>query len=157
MGFAVSAVLASAALKDSPYFLAFTGDGSFTMNPQILIDGPEFGVRGCILLLDNNRMAAISSLQMAQYGREFATRNETAIDYLQWAQSVPGLLALDGGTRPEDLTNALDRAFLHPGLSLIHLPVYYGPHPLGGLGAFGRWNVGNWVEETQTLRHQIGL
>ena len=40
-----------------------TGDGSFTMNPQILIDGGEHGARGCILLLDNGRMAAISGLQ----------------------------------------------------------------------------------------------
>ncbi len=157
MGFAVSALLASAALEAPPFFLAFTGDGSFTMNPQILIDGPEHGARGCILLLDNNRMAAISGLQMAQYDREFATFHKHPVNYLQWGRSIPGLLALDGGTQPDSLKNALDRAYAHPGFSLIHLPVYYGSHPLGGLGVFGRWNVGNWVQETQTLRHQIGL
>ena len=32
------------------------------------------------------------------------------------------------------------------------MPVYYGPDPLGGLGAFGRWNVGNWVRDVQALR-----
>jgi 3D-(3,5/4)-trihydroxycyclohexane-1,2-dione acylhydrolase (decyclizing) len=37
------------------------------------------------------------------------------------------------------------------------LPVYYGPDPLGGMGVFGRWNVGNWCDEVQTLRHEIGL
>jgi 3D-(3,5/4)-trihydroxycyclohexane-1,2-dione acylhydrolase (decyclizing) len=42
-------------------------------------------------------------------------------------------------------------------MSLIHLPVYYGKNPLGGLGVFGHWNVGNWVQDTQTLRHKIGL
>jgi 3D-(3,5/4)-trihydroxycyclohexane-1,2-dione acylhydrolase (decyclizing) len=52
---------------------------------------------------------------------------------------------------------ALERAGKHPGLALIHLPVYYGPHELGGMGVFGRWNVGNWCEETQSLRHEIGL
>jgi hypothetical protein len=40
---------------------------------------------------------------------------------------------------------------------LIHLKVYYGPDPLGGMGVYGRWNVGNWSEEVQALRHKIGL
>ena len=157
MGFAVSAILASAAMETPPYFLAFTGDGSLTMNPQILIDGAEHGARGCILLLDNNRMAAISGLQTAQYEQEFATWNSNPIDYLKWAESEPGVLALPGGTTPEELISALDQAYNHKGLSLIHLPVYYGDDPLGGMGVFGRWNVGNWVEGTQGLRHEIGL
>jgi hypothetical protein len=25
------------------------------------------------------------------------------------------------------------------------------------LGAFGRWNVGNWCADTEALRHEIGL
>ena len=29
--------------------------------------------------------------------------------------------------------------------------------PLGGMGVFGRWNVGNWCESPQALRHDIGL
>ena len=157
MGFAVSALLASAAASEPFYGLAFTGDGSLTMNPQILIDGVEHGARGCILLLDNGRMAAISGLQEAQYGHEFATRNTLQVDYLAWARSVPGLLALAGGRSPQALQAVLEQAFAHPGLSLIHLPVYYGPDPLGGMGVYGRWNVGNWCDEVQALRHQIGL
>lgn len=157
MGFAVSAILASAAMETPPFFLAFTGDGSFTMNPQVLIDGVEHGARGCILLLDNNRMGAISALQQDQYGHEFATSNRQTIDFLKWAASVPGVLPLDGGTSPAELRGALDQAYEHAGLSLIALPVYYGPDPLGGMGVFGRWNVGSWVEDTQALRHKIGL
>ena len=45
----------------------------------------------------------------------------------------------------------------YPGLSLIHIPVYFGLDELGGMGVFGRWNVGNWVQATQALRHKIGL
>ena len=45
MGFAVSALLATG-VSSKPFFgLALTGDGSFTMNPQILIDGVEHGAR----------------------------------------------------------------------------------------------------------------
>lgn len=157
MGFAVSALLASAAMESPPYFLAFSGDGSFTMNPQVLIDGIEHGARGCILLLDNNRMAAISGLQQDQYECEFATWNREPIDYLKWAGAVPGVLALHGGFSPEELLASLEEAYGYDGLSLIHVPVYYGTDPLGGMGVFGRWNVGNWVKDTQALRHKIGL
>lgn len=157
MGFAVSALLATGVASKPIYGLALTGDGSFTMNPQILIDGAQYGARGCILLLDNGRMGAITGLQEAQYGQGFATWNTLKVDYLAWARAVPGLLALDGGRRPDELRNALEQAGNHPGLSLIHLPVYYGPDPQGGMGVYGRWNVGNWCEDVQKLRHEIGL
>jgi 3D-(3,5/4)-trihydroxycyclohexane-1,2-dione acylhydrolase (decyclizing) len=157
MGFAVSALLATGVASKPFYALALTGDGSFTMNPQILIDGAEHGARGCILLLDNGRMGAITGLQNDQYGQGFATWNTVHVDYLAWARSVPGLLALDGGRKPETLAAALDKAGKHIGLSLIHVPVYFGPDPLGGMGVYGRWNVGNWCDEVQKMRHKIGL
>ncbi len=157
MGFAASALLATA-LADTPFYgLAFSGDGSFTMNPQILIDGVEHGARGCILLLDNRRMGAISALQSAQYGADFATWDGVVVDYVGWANSIAGVQGLYGGNAPEDLLIALEKAHAYGGLSLVHVPVYYGDNELGGLGAFGRWNVGNWVEATQALRHEIGL
>ena len=127
------------------------------MNPQILIDGVAHGARGCILLLDNRRMGAISALQEAQYGAAYATWDEVVVDYVGWARAVQGVAAFDGGRSTGALRSALDQAYAHDGLSLIHVPVYYGTHPLGGLGAHGRWNVGNWVEDTQALRHEIGL
>ncbi|MHC1740073.1 MAG: thiamine pyrophosphate-dependent enzyme [Anaerolineaceae bacterium] len=157
MGFAVSALLASAASSKPFYGLALTGDGSFTMNPQILIDGAEHGVVGCILLLDNGRMGAISGLQQDQYGAEFASWNTMRVDYIAWAKAVPGVLALSGGDSPESLITALTQASNHPGLTLIHVPVYFGSDPLGGMGVYGRWNVGIWSEEVQNLRHEIGL
>jgi len=157
MGFAVSALLSTAAADRKFYGLAFTGDGSLTMNPQVLIDGVQHGARGCILLLDNRRMAAITGLQMAQYGREFATSDSVEVDYLAWARSIKGILALDGGASMNSLQEALERAYAHDGLSLVHVPVYSGDNDLGGMGVFGRWNVGNWCESTQALRHDIGL
>jgi 3D-(3,5/4)-trihydroxycyclohexane-1,2-dione acylhydrolase (decyclizing) len=157
MGFAVSALLATG-IGSKPFkALAITGDGSFTMNPQILIDGVEHHAHGCILLLDNGRMGAITGLQQDQYGKEFATWNTIKVDYLSWAKSVPGILALDGGDSPESLKHALELAGKHDGISFIRVPVYFGSDPLGGMGVFGRWNVGNWSEEVQSLRHKIGL
>lgn len=157
MGFAVSALLATGTASRPFYGLAFTGDGSFTMNPQVLIDGAEHGARGCIFLLDNGRMAAISGLQNDQYGRDFATANHIQVDYLAWASAVPGVLSLDAGVTLESLRAALEKAGKYPGLSMIRVKVYYGPNEMGGMGVFGRWNVGNWCEETQRMRHEIGL
>ena len=157
MGFAVSSLMATAMTSTPFYGLALTGDGSFTMNPQILIDGVEHGAQGCILLLDNRRMGAISGLQSAQYDAVYATSDQVTVDYVAWAHAIQGVQAFHGGYTTESLITSLDAAHSHGGLALIHVPVYFGPNPLGGMGVFGRWNVGNWCEATQALRHKIGL
>jgi 3D-(3,5/4)-trihydroxycyclohexane-1,2-dione acylhydrolase (decyclizing) len=157
MGFAPSALLASG-LADRPrYGIAFCGDGSFFMSPQVLLDGVEHGVRGMVLLLDNRAMAAVGVLQEAQYGGEFRCRDSVAVDYVRLASSVSGVKALDGGRTPDALRAALREAHGYPGLSLVHVPVYSGPDPLGGMGAFGSWNVGNWCEEVQARYHAMEI
>ena len=70
--------------------IAFCGDGSFMMNPQILIDAVVHRVRGMVVIFDNRRMGAISSLQQAQYGHEFGTNDHVAVDYVAMAHSVEG-------------------------------------------------------------------
>jgi 3D-(3,5/4)-trihydroxycyclohexane-1,2-dione acylhydrolase (decyclizing) len=157
MGFASSAVLSSGLTEQPFYPLAFSGDGSFMMNPQILIDAVEHNAKGCILILDNRRMAAISSLQMDQYGIDFATNDSVKVDYVRLAGSITGVNAIHGGYNRKSLIAALEAARKYSGLSVIHLPVYYGSDALGGVGTYGRWNVGPWSEKTQQLRHQIGL
>ncbi|MCC0014786.1 MAG: thiamine pyrophosphate-binding protein [Rhodobiaceae bacterium] len=149
MGFAVSALLASAAAEAPRYGVAFTGDGSFMMNPQILIDGVEHGAKGMIVLFDNRRMAAITGLQQAQYDNEFRTNDGVPVDYVQLASSVSGVKAVFGGHDAESLRAALADARAHDGLSLVHVPVYAGTDPIGGMGAYGSWNVGNWVADVQ--------
>ena len=149
MGFSVSALLASGVADEPRYGVAFTGDGSFMMNPQILIDGVEHGVRGMIVLFDNRRMAAITGLQHAQYGEEFRTNDQVAVDYVQLASSVAGVKAVFAGYDQDELRKALDEAGKYDGLSLVHVPVYAGTDEIGGMGAYGSWNVGNWVDDVQ--------
>ena len=157
MGFAVSALLASAIADKPRYGIAFTGDGSFMMNPQILIDGVEHGVRGTIVIFDNRRMAAITGLQMAQYGAGFRTNDRVAVDYVRLAGAVTGINAMHGGWTADELKSALQAAHAHDGLSVIHVPVYAGDHELAGLGAWGQWNVGNWCEDVQREWMEQGL
>ena len=57
----------------------------------------------------------------------------------------------------EEAVHFLESAIRGGGLSLIHVPVYFGDDPLGGLGAFGRWNVGPWVHDVQAMRHDLAL
>ena len=138
-------------MADKPrYGIAFTGDGSFMMNPQILIDAVEHGVRGTIVIFDNRRMAAISGLQMAQYGADFRTNDRVAVDYQKLASAVSGVMAISAGDSANSLRAALKTAQGYGGLSVVHVPVYCGPDELGGLGAWGEWNVGNWCDDVQS-------
>jgi 3D-(3,5/4)-trihydroxycyclohexane-1,2-dione acylhydrolase (decyclizing) len=157
MGFAVSALLASAMAENGTYSIAFTGDGSFMMNPQILLDGVQHRVKGMIALFDNRRMAAISGLQNAQYGQDFATDDAVEVDYVQLSEACKGVKAFHGGYSPEELRAALEKAHVHDGLSVVYIPVYCGDDEMGGLGVFGSWNVGNWCESVQQEKHRIGF
>jgi 3D-(3,5/4)-trihydroxycyclohexane-1,2-dione acylhydrolase (decyclizing) len=157
MGFAASALLASAIAEEPRYCIALSGDGSFIMNPQILVDGIAHGVRGAVVVLDNRRMAAISSLQIDQYGRDFATSDEVAVDFVAMASAIRGVNAIFGGFERGSLEAALERAHQYAGLSLIHVPVYWGSDPRGGMGAYGRWNVGDWCDEVQDRYHSQSL
>jgi 3D-(3,5/4)-trihydroxycyclohexane-1,2-dione acylhydrolase (decyclizing) len=119
------------------------------MNPQILIDAVEHGARGMVVIFDNRRMAAITGLQIAQYGTGFRTNDAVAVDYVKLASAVDGVRAIFGGDDADALRKALRDAHAHPGLSVVHVPVYCGPDERGGLGAWGDWNVGNWCERVQ--------
>jgi 3D-(3,5/4)-trihydroxycyclohexane-1,2-dione acylhydrolase (decyclizing) len=110
-----------------------------------------------IVVFDNRRMAAISGLQLAQYGKEYRTSDSVAVDYAAMANAVRGVLGVWGGTTLAALRQALDRAHAHPGLSLVHVPVYGGADPEGGMGAYGDWNVGNWCERVQALYHRQSI
>ncbi len=149
MGFAPSALLASALADEPRYSVAFCGDGSFMMNPQVLIDAVEHGLRGMIVIFDNRRMAAITGLQIAQYGEGFRTNDWVVVDYVRLASAVAGVKAVHGGFDAEALRRALREARAHDGLSVVHVPVYCGPHEFAGLGAWGQWNVGNWCADVQ--------
>ena len=91
----------------------------------------------------------IAGLQLAQYKNEFRTNDHVAIDYKKLASSVAGVLAVSGGADAGSLRAALKTAYAHNGLSVIHVAVYCGPDELGGLGAWGEWNVGNWCDDVQ--------
>jgi 3D-(3,5/4)-trihydroxycyclohexane-1,2-dione acylhydrolase (decyclizing) len=150
MGFAVSGLMAGAHAAAPRYTIAFTGDGSFMMSPQVLIDAVEHRVRGMIVIFDNRRMAAITGLQLAQYNAEFRTNDGVAVDYVHLASAVRGVRAIAGGDDASTLRRALEEARAHDGLSVVHVPVYAGADERAGLGAWGQWNVGNWCEDVQS-------
>jgi 3D-(3,5/4)-trihydroxycyclohexane-1,2-dione acylhydrolase (decyclizing) len=149
MGFAVSSLLASG-LADAPrYAIAFSGDGSFTMNPQVLVDAVEHGARGMVVIFDNRCMAAIGALQREQYGCEFKINDNVSIDFVRLASSISNVSAVFGGYDIASLKQALQQAYRPDGISVVHVPVYAGVDEMGGLGAWGDWNVGNWCNAVQ--------
>ena len=103
-----------------------------------------------IVIFDNRRMAAITGLQLAQYGIEFRTNDRVAVDYrAARRRGVGRACAASAATMPTSLRAALKAAHAHDGLSVVHVPVYAGPDERGGLGAWGQWNVGNWCDDVQ--------
>jgi len=153
MGFAVSAIVAGGIAETPAYTIAFTGDGSFMMNPQVLIDAVEHNAEGMIVIFDNRRMAAISGLQLAQYSNDFRTNDGVAVDYVRLASAISGVKAIDGSGDTTALKEALQQARSHKGLSVVHVPVYSGEDERGGMGAYGSWNVGNWCDDVQERWH----
>ena len=149
MGYAVSALLSSAFAANPRYAIAFSGDGSFTMNPQVLIDAVEHRARGMVVIFDNRRMAAIGALQRAQYGAEFKAGDSVAVDYVRLTSAISGVTAVFGGYDIASLQRALREAHRPDAISVVHVPVYAGEDPLAGLGAWGQWNVGSWCESVQ--------
>lgn len=154
MGFATSAVAAAGIAEDKRYMIAFTGDGSFMMNPQILVDALVHKARGMVVVFDNRRMGAISSLQVSQFGPDFGTNDDVAVDFATMASSFSGVLGVFGGYSASELDAALQKAYEHDGLSLVHVPVFWGEDHMAGLGAYGRWNVGPWVADVERLYAQ---
>ena len=157
MGFAANSLLAAAAADTPRYTIAFSGDGSFMMNPQILVDAIAHRVRGMVVVFDNRRMGAISSLQQAQYGHDFGTNDHVEVDYVALANSVRGVKGVFGGCSASELERALNEAYAHEGLSVVHVPVYWGEEPEAGMGAYGRWNVGPWVHDVERLYAEQSL
>jgi 3D-(3,5/4)-trihydroxycyclohexane-1,2-dione acylhydrolase (decyclizing) len=70
------------------------------------------------------------------------------------ANSVTGVKGVFGGYSTAELNAALDEAYRHDGLSVLHVPVYWGHQDEGGMGAYGRWNVGPWVSNVEKLYAQ---
>jgi 3D-(3,5/4)-trihydroxycyclohexane-1,2-dione acylhydrolase (decyclizing) len=102
-----------------------------------------------IVVFDNRRMGAISSLQHAQYGIGFRTGDSVGVDYCRLGEAIAGVKAFAGGATRASLQAAVEAAHAYRGLSLVHVPVYFGGDPVGGLGAYGDWNIGNWCSEVQ--------
>ena len=150
MGFAASALLATALADNPRYGIAFSGDGSFMMNPQVLIDAVEHGVRGMIVIFDNRRMAAITGLQLAQYKAEFRTNDHVAVDYEKLASSVSGVLAVSGGNSAAYASNGFENRSRASG------PFHC---PCAGLLRSGRagwsWRLGR-MERRQLVRGRAG-
>ena len=50
-----------------------------------------------IVIFDNRRMAAITGLQVAQYGARASAPTSVAVDYVRLAGAVSGVNAVHGG------------------------------------------------------------
>lgn len=153
MGFGISAAFALGLVPDGRYPTAIIGDGSFLMQAQAIRDMVKHGSNCTVVVLDNQAMGAITALQRAQRYEEFATLDAPSVppvDFSMLAESM-GCAAFRPEASADSLADCLERAHKHPGPAVVDVKVYFGPHPQGSLAAFGRWNVGPWCEEVESI------
>jgi 3D-(3,5/4)-trihydroxycyclohexane-1,2-dione acylhydrolase (decyclizing) len=153
MGFGISAAFALGLVRDGKYPTAITGDGSVLMQPQALRDMVKHGSRCTVVVLDNQAMGAITSLQWAQRYEEAGTRDPVAlppVDFAALARSM-GCAAFTPEPSVDSLVDCLERARRHDGPALVDVKVHLGQEEGAALGAFGRWNVGPWSEGVQAI------
>ncbi len=124
---------------------AFSGDGSFTKNPQSWLDGVEHGVRGCVVLFDNRRMAAISGASSnAQYGRTYKTSDAVESELCpRMAGSVTrGAPPSTAVRRPNLIGRRWKKPAAHEGISVGARTGLLGDDSSAVWAYSGTWNVG---------------
>ena len=150
MGFAVSALLASAMADKPRYSIAFTGDGSFMMNPQILIDARRA-----------RRARHDRDLRQPAHGRDHRPADGAIQRRLPHQRSrrgrlraarraVAGVNAVHGGWTADELRERAAKprtpTMASPSSTCRSIA---GPRRTGRPRRLGQWNVGNWCEDVQ--------
>ncbi len=153
MGFGICAAFGLGLVPDGKYPTAIIGDGSFLMQAQAVRDMVKHGSNCTVVVLDNQAMGAITSLQRAQQYGDFATLDSPrteAVDFVAMAESM-GATGFRAEASLDSLGGCLDRAHAHRGPAVIDVKVHMGPEEHSALGAFGRWNVGPWSKTVESI------
>jgi 3D-(3,5/4)-trihydroxycyclohexane-1,2-dione acylhydrolase (decyclizing) len=153
MGFGICAAFGLGLVPDGKYPTAIIGDGSFLMQAQAVRDMVKHGSNCTVVVLDNQAMGAITSLQYAQQYGEFATLDSPrtdAVDFAALAESM-GAAGFRAEASLDSLGSCLDRAHAYQGPAVIDVKVHRGPEEHSALDAFGRWNVGPWSETVESI------
>jgi 3D-(3,5/4)-trihydroxycyclohexane-1,2-dione acylhydrolase (decyclizing) len=153
MGFGISAAFALGLVGNGQYPTAIIGDGSFLLQAQAIRDMVKHGSRCTVVVLDNQAMGAITSLQWAQNYHAFATFDPPSlapVDFAAMAESM-GCPGFRCGPDLDALADCLARAREVAGPAVVDVKVAFGRDHYVALDAFGRWNVGPWSEEVEAI------
>ncbi len=153
MGFAICAAFGLGLVPGAKRPTAIIGDGSFLMQAQAVRDMVKHGSRCTVVVLDNQAMGAITSLQWAQEYEGAATRDRAqipAVDYAAMARAM-GCAAFTAEASIDSLDDCLERARQCDGPALVDVKVHLGQEEHAALGAFGRWNVGPWSPTVEAI------
>ena len=112
-----AALGAAAAGVDTPT-LAVVGDGGFLYGIQELATARQYGLDAVVLVIDDGGYGILREYQRASFGETTAV-DLVEPDYVAMAETF-GVPA--ERTTPEELGEALERAFARGGPSLVHLP-----------------------------------
>ncbi|MGI5965508.1 MULTISPECIES: thiamine pyrophosphate-binding protein [Anaerotruncus] len=115
MGFATAGVVgAKLAAPDRPA-VAFVGDGSFLMTPQIVATAVEYHIPAIWVIINNHAFGSIRDLQNGYFKRELCTSFRDSVSGELWNPDYAALARAFGADgvrveRPQDLAPALEAA-----------------------------------------------
>ena len=119
LGYAWPAALGAAAAGVDAPTLAVVGDGGFLYGIQELATARQHGLDTVVLVIDDGGYGILREYQRASFGETTAV-DLVEPDYVAAAEAF-GVPA--ERTTPEELDEALERAFARGGPGLVHLPV----------------------------------
>ena len=122
----------------------------YNLSDGVLLKDNHIGAAGGV------KEAILAAKEYAPFVRKIEIEVENLEMVKEAADAGADIIMLDNMS-PEEMKEALAKAYKYDGLSLIHIPVHYGDDELSGLGTFGDWNVGNWCERVQKMKHEIGF
>jgi acetolactate synthase I/II/III large subunit len=120
LGYAWPAALGASLARPGRPVLAVVGDGGFLYGSQELAAARQYGLETVVLVVDDGGYGILREYQRESFGETTAVDLEEP-DFLALAEAyrVPA-----ERTTPEDLGAALERAFVHDGPALVHLPAH---------------------------------
>jgi acetolactate synthase-1/2/3 large subunit len=120
LGYAWPASLGAAAANGDGPTLAVVGDGGFLYGDQELAAARQYGLRTTLLLVDDGGYGVLRKHQREQFGETYGVDLEQP----DFASLVGAFGVPVEQTTPDELADALGRAFAVNGPAVVHLPAH---------------------------------
>ena len=122
MGFGLPAAVGAQLACPDAAVVAVVGDGGFQMTNQELATAVQYNLPVKILIMNNGYLGMVRQWQEMFYDRTYSEVDiSVAPDFVKLAEAYGA--AAFRATKPEELSEAISAALLHPGVAVIDVVV----------------------------------